>query len=330
MSPIGADTCVWLQEEDAQRKGTLLCLHAWPRPPLCYNSSITRPPPPHMESIWQWMPTLLCWGKKVWVNQVKTFKNVFVLQIYSTVARGDLAFIMQLWPCASSPGDSSESTEIFVSVQYLRARTDFWCMQLVIVSFCLAESVYSHSLVADGREITLNIWDSPYSEVTDTRCHATDWQSMLEIWKVKTPNLVALLCLQIYIWLHYSELSGLKWSFWSGLTGFGPGDIALCKEGAVGRRFRSCLQHLWPSQFQHRLQAGPRHQVRQRLPGCQQGPHSHRGQQKRPPPQTDCAQRGGPAAGPQDGLPLLRGVSGGELPRRARGVSWAGGQDEGR
>lgn len=44
-------------------------------------------------------------------------------------------------------------------------------MQLVIVSFSLAESVYSHSLVADGREITLNIWDSPYSEVTDTLSH---------------------------------------------------------------------------------------------------------------------------------------------------------------
>uniref|UniRef100_A0A3B5ALD4 small monomeric GTPase n=1 Tax=Stegastes partitus TaxID=144197 RepID=A0A3B5ALD4_9TELE len=27
------------------------------------------------------------------------------------------------------------------------------------------ESIYSHSFIADGREITLNIWDSPYSEV---------------------------------------------------------------------------------------------------------------------------------------------------------------------
>ncbi|XP_023136553.1 ras-related and estrogen-regulated growth inhibitor-like protein [Amphiprion ocellaris] len=26
------------------------------------------------------------------------------------------------------------------------------------------ESIYSHSFIADGREITLNIWDSPYSE----------------------------------------------------------------------------------------------------------------------------------------------------------------------
>lgn len=31
--------------------------------------------------------------------------------------------------------------------------------------FCRAESIYSHSFTVDGREITLNIWDLPYSEV---------------------------------------------------------------------------------------------------------------------------------------------------------------------
>lgn len=51
--------------------------------------------------------------------------------------------------------------------------------KFVCLFVCLwAESVYSHSLVVDGREITLNIWDSPYSEVTDTHCvpdNCYDW-----------------------------------------------------------------------------------------------------------------------------------------------------------
>lgn len=51
-------------------------MHPWLRPPPCYNSSFTLPPL-HMEPIWQWMPTLLCWEKKVWANQVKTVKAAF-------------------------------------------------------------------------------------------------------------------------------------------------------------------------------------------------------------------------------------------------------------
>lgn len=59
---------------------------------------------------------------------------------------------------------------------------------------------------------------------------------------------------------------------------------------------------------------------------------SHRdcGQQEGPSAPADSAERGGLAARPADGLPLLRGVGGRELPQCADGVPWAGGQDEGR
>ncbi|XP_040927279.1 ras-related and estrogen-regulated growth inhibitor-like protein isoform X2 [Betta splendens] len=139
------------------------------------------------------------------------------------------------------------------------------------------ESIYSHSFAVDGREISLNIWDSPYSE--------------------ETPASPA---------LHR--------------RGFAPGE-----EGPVGRRLRPRLQHLRQSQLHRRRQARPDHQVHQRRRA-----HRGSGQQAGPAAQARGAERRGPPAGPQRRLPLLRGVGGGELPRRARGASRAGGRDEGR
>lgn len=44
----------------------------------------------------------------------------------------------------------------------------FGCLQVLTFRLHLAETVYSHSLVVGRREMTLNIWDAPYSEVSDT------------------------------------------------------------------------------------------------------------------------------------------------------------------
>lgn len=116
----------------------------------------------------------------------------------------------------------------------------------------------------------------------------------------------------------------------SDLTGFAREDVAGGEEAPVGRRLRSGLQHLRQGQFQHSEQAGPRHPLHQRLSQRGQMSHCDRGQQEGPAAPADGAEWGGLAARPADGLPLLRGVGGRELPQRAHGVPRAGGQDEGR
>lgn len=47
---------------------------------------------------------------------------------------------------------------------------------VINITFCLTESIYSHSFMVDGRETTLNIWDSPYSEVRiNLNCSVLNW-----------------------------------------------------------------------------------------------------------------------------------------------------------
>lgn len=87
---------------------------------------------------------------------------------------------------------------------------------------------------------------------------------------------------------------------------------------AVGWRDDPRLQHVWSQQLRHCPAAAAADTSKQEAVLC---PHHHRGKQTRPAAAPQRLWRGGTVARPVPTVWLLRGVRGGDVPRRPAGVS---------